>query len=227
MLHATKCGALDRLGLRIFWINLDDPAEAVDLVLIPRLRAIKTSIELVPFVAETIRCDAVTSFFSTCLPGWVGRTEVSVEVLFACEVGAPGGVTVGAVVQRTLRLVAGRILQQIAVCGWTAELHQGVHMDATVALVLLRRPTLWTGLDVENTDAMQVLRNSHFFETGRHRFAERVLRRAVLVVDSEHALSVVAEVVHAVVAETRRQRLLVTRKSIGEFAFAIEARSPR
>jgi len=208
MLHATERRALDRFGLRVFRVDLHDPAVAVDLVLVAGLGAIETRVELVPGIAESVHRDSVARLLRRRFPRRVGRAEVSVEVLFAREIRAPRRVAVGAVVESAECLVAGGVRKQCAASSRTSELDRRVHVNAAVALVALERPALGAVLDVHHTDTMEVLRDAHLFQARRLSLADCMLGGAVFEVDCEHALAVVTEVVHAVVTQSDGNRLL-------------------
>ena len=138
---ATECSSLDGFCLWILRVDLHHPTEAIDFVLVARLSPVKTLVILVPVVAEPVGIDAVAGFLGAGLPGTARRAEVSVEVFLTREIRAPRGVAIRTVVHRSEWLVAGGVHQEITLGGRSTEFHRSVHVNTTIALVSLQRPS--------------------------------------------------------------------------------------
>ena len=96
MLETAKGGALLRGGGGIAGIDFHHPAEAVRLL--GMLREIEALVEPVPAKARILGGQAVAGGALVQLQLALAA-EVAVEVLLAGEVGAPGGLAIGAVVE--------------------------------------------------------------------------------------------------------------------------------
>ena len=122
-------GALDRRGLRVGGIDLDHPAEAVELVRMPA--GVEALLMLVPAVELAIALLHAPALLMRV--GLLGALEVVDEVLLAGQVGAPGGGAVAAVVERAQHGAAGRIgggAHQRMAGGRTGQRHRGGRGDA-------------------------------------------------------------------------------------------------
>ena len=197
VLEAAQEGVLHGRGGRVLGVDLDDPAEAVGLVLVAGLGQVEAVVDLLPAAAGGGGGDAVA-----LLLGRAAALEVLVEVLLAGEHGAPRGGAAGAVVQGAQHAGAGRVLdglEQRVAGGRAADLELGGAGDAAVAAaaadVLPRGAALGAlevhdgqavGLEADVDDVLEVrgdvLRGEHDVLVG------------VLVVGDEVAGAVVAAV---------------------------------
>ena len=110
---APERRALDRRAARVMGVDLDHPAEAVDLVGVPG--GIEAFVMLVPAVAHRVALAQAPAGLVRVGP--VGALEVVDEVLFAGQVGAPWRDATGTVVQRA---------EHAAARGVGCGLHQAV-----------------------------------------------------------------------------------------------------
>ena len=205
VLHATECGALDRLALRIEGVDLDHPAEAVRLIAV--LIQVETRIGMVPAIAEAILVDAVTVLergrhegrVIDDQAGAVGRTGrgtvIAVPVLFAGQEGVPGGVAGGAVVVGAQNLCAGAVgggLHQIVTGGRAADFHRRIRGDATAIDRGAHDAPAVAGLaHFDDRDAHCCLRGANLCRGDVFRGQRGVVMQdafvGVLIVDTQHA----------------------------------------
>ncbi len=139
MLVAADGGALLRGGLRIPRVDLDDPAEAVDLVGL--LGDVEAGVDGLPETLGAFLGDSVALVCRDFLfGGGLGRVgEVLVEVLFAREPGAPRGEATGAVVEGALDHAALGVLgglDPVGASDRTGQLEGGVAGVTLVELVI-------------------------------------------------------------------------------------------
>ena len=139
MLETAHCGVLDRGGVRVRWVNLYQPEEAVRLVRL--LGDIEAVVVLLPravgqlFILDRVALELLNSFFVVEL---ANVAEVLVNVLLTGQVGTPRSNTTGAVVQSSLDLHTGRVslgLQQIMTSSRAVDCELGEASNATVTLV--------------------------------------------------------------------------------------------
>ena len=131
VLEAAQHGVLHRGGGRVLRVHLDDPAEAVRLVLEAGLLSIEAVVEALPAALGGAGADAVAG-----LLGCAAAHEVLVEVLLAGEDGAPRGGAAGAVVQGAQDGGAGGVvlgLEQVVAGGRAGDPERGEAGDAAVA----------------------------------------------------------------------------------------------
>ena len=132
VLEAAQRRVLDRGRGRVVGVDLDDPAEAVGLVLVALVVEVEAGVDEVPAARGGAGGDA----HALLLLDARGAHEVLVEVLLAREDGAPRGGAAGAVVQgaehgHALGVLDG--LQQVRARGGAVHGEGGEAGDAPVA----------------------------------------------------------------------------------------------
>src|SRR6056297_4314934 len=113
MLEAAEGGVLDRRGVGVGGVDLDDVARAVRLVVV--LRRVEAGVPLVVVVSPAVGTDTIALVARVevqrlLVLALFGRAEVAVEVLFAGQVSAPGRPARTAVVERPERVHAGGVV---------------------------------------------------------------------------------------------------------------------
>ena len=208
---AAERGALDRRALRVHRVDLDDPAEAVELVRV--FGGVEAFIVFVPAVERGL-AHAPALLVRVCFG--VANREVVREVLFARQVGAPGRLAAGAVVERAEHRAAlgvGRSFHHGVAGRRPAERKRGAGREAArVGRGPNHVPAGALALDLDHRHAVRGLRLLHFLGTPvRHAGHMQQAVVDVLVVHREQAARAAAGqgvVVNAVVVHAHLQRLI-------------------
>ena len=222
VLEATQRRALYRRLDRVERVDLHHPAEAIFLVAVIWIRQVETFIKVLPAVTGSTIAKAVTLLLRRCRPGglFIGRSEVAVEILLAGEIGTPGGVTAGTVVDRTQSHVAVGSSQQLVAGRRPTEVHRRINMDAAAVFTPQLAPTAITRTNSDDRNTVSVLRQAHILKALGCFLAKHMGIRAKFMIDAEHAVSVMyallstnGEEPHTVMADTNHLRLLPGRGS--------------
>ncbi|MNG94252.1 hypothetical protein D3C79_532570 [compost metagenome] len=172
------------------------------------LRHVKTIIIVRPVALRFADLQRIALLFRRGLVIGLVGTEIGIEILFAGQIGAPGGFAVSAVAESAQHLASGGIgrgLQQRMAGSRAAELHLGVGGDtAVIARRALHLPALAIpgALYRHDGNAVRRLGFTYVLQAGGLAAAvgEQVLLIHVFVVDGHHAVIVInREEAHAVI----------------------------
>ena len=132
MFDATEGGAFDWCGTWVEGIDLNNPAKAVHFIWIHI--EVEARISHMPAITEA-GLRAAIAIFERGRRACTVPAKVSLEIFFAGQVGAPRGISVGAVVERSEHRGARRIsggLQQRIAGRRTGKHHRRVAGDAAI-----------------------------------------------------------------------------------------------